>query len=302
MPQENFAAQSYINPVHPSSFPDPYVLKFCGEYFAYCTGFAADGRAFGILRSHDLVNWTEVGGAMVALASEPPFYWAPEVTYSNGIFYLYYSAGNETLMEIRVAISCRPDGGFVDCGRRLTTEEFAIDAHVFTDTDGTRYMFYATDFLQHTHIGTGTVVDKMVDWFTLGGRPRPVTRARYDWQVYDPTRKEKGGVRWHTVEGPFVIKRKGKYYEMFSGGNWQNISYGVSFAVTDDITRDEEWPQFSDGENVLPILRTAPGKVLGPGHNSVIRGPNTSVSITGGLAISGYSPLTGWILRVGGYS
>ncbi len=56
------------------------------------------------------------------------------------------------------------------------------------------------------------------------GNPRPVTRARYDWQIYDPNRKEKGGVRWHTVEGPAVIKRKGLYYEMFSGGNWQNTS------------------------------------------------------------------------------
>lgn len=274
MPEDNFALQTYTNPVYSSSFPDPYVLKFQGEYFAYCTGFAAEGTVFGILRSQDLVTWTEVGGAMLPLESGPPFYWAPEVTYAGGQFYLYYSAGNETLMEIRVAVSDRPDGGFKDSGQRLTSQDFAIDAHVFTDTDGTRYMFYATDFLEHTYMGTGTVVDKMVDWFTLEGRPRPVTRARYDWQVYDPVRKEKGGVRWHTVEGPFVLKRKGLYYEMFSGGNWQNISYGVGFAVTDDIGRNREWKQFADGKKVLPILRTLPGKVIGPGHNSVIRGPN----------------------------
>ena len=182
-------------------------------------------------------------------------------------------------MEIRVAVSDRPEGGFIDSGKRLTFQDFAIDPHVFTDTDGSRYMFYATDFLDHTHIGTGTVVDRMVDWFTLEGKPRPVTRARYDWQVYDPARKEKGGVRWHTVEGPFVLKRKGIYYEMFSGGNWQNISYGVSFAVTDDMDRDEEWEQFSDGEKILPILRTVPGKVIGPGHNSVIRGPKQSRAV-----------------------
>ena len=211
---------------------------------------------------------------MQRLETDAPFYWAPEVTYANGKFYLYYSVGNETLMEIRVAVSDRPDGGFVDSGHRLTTEDFAIDAHVFTDTSGERYLFYATDFLEHTHIGTGTVVDKMIDFFTLAGNPRPVTRARFDWQVYDPQRKEKGGVRWHTVEGAFVLKRKGVYYEMFSGGNWQNVSYGVSFAVTDNIEKPEEWMQFSDGEKVLPILRTLPGLVVGPGHNSVIRGAN----------------------------
>ncbi|HVE60158.1 MAG TPA: glycoside hydrolase family 43 protein [Pyrinomonadaceae bacterium] len=270
----NFTTETYLNPVYPHSFPDPFVLKFRGEYFAYCTDFWRDGRVFGVLRSRDLVNWTEVGGALQKLETDAPFYWAPEVTYANGKFYLYYSVGNEALMELRVAVSDRPEGGFVDSGKKLSTEDFAIDAHVFTDTDGQKYLFYATDFLRHSHIGTGTVVDKMTDFYTLEGNPRPVTRARFDWQVYDPNRKEKGGVRWHTVEGAFVLKRKGIYYEMFSGGNWQNITYGVSFAVTDDIERDEEWAQFSDGEKVLPILRTIPDLVVGPGHNSVIRGIN----------------------------
>jgi GH43 family beta-xylosidase len=265
---------TYLNPVYPLSFPDPFVLKFRGEYFAYCTGNAPDGNVFGILRSHDLVSWSEVGSAMQPLDTQPPYYWAPEVNYDNGKFYLYYSAGNEILMEIRVAIADRPEGPFVDAGVRLTNEEFAIDAHVFVDDDGTRYLFYATDFLEYAQIGTGTVVDRMIDWKTLDGHPRPVTRAKYDWQVYDPARKEKGGVRWYTVEGPTVLRRKGKYFEMFSGGNWQNKSYGVSFAVTDDLGKDEEWTQFSDGEKILPILRTIPEKVIGPGHNSAVRGPN----------------------------
>lgn len=267
-------ADVFLNPVYPRSFPDPFVLKFRGEYFAYCTGFSSDGTVFGVLRSCDLVTWDEVGGAMKPLDSSPPYYWAPEVFYENGRFYLYYSVGNETFMEIRVAVSDRPDGGFVDSGTRLTNEEFAIDAHVFIDDDGTKYLFYATDFLEHTHIGTGTVVDRMTDWFTLEGKPRPVTRARYDWQVYDPERKEKGGVRWHTIEGPAVLKRKAVYYEMFSGGNWQNTTYGVSFAVAGSIREATEWKQFCDGENILPILRTIPDLVIGPGHNCVVRGPN----------------------------
>jgi len=271
---KSLTTETYLNPVYPRSFPDPFVLKFRGEYFAYCTDFWRDGRVFGVLRSRDLVNWTEIGGALQRLDNDSPFYWAPEVTYANGKFYLYYSVGNETLMELRVAVSDRPDGGFIDSGTRLSTEDFAIDAHVFIDDDGQKYLFYATDFLTHSHIGTGTVVDKMESFFTLEGEPRPVTRAKYDWQVYDPHRVEKGGVRWHTVEGPFILKRKGIYYEMFSGGNWQNITYGVSFAVTNDIERDTEWTQFSDGEKVLPILRTVPDLVVGPGHNSVIRGPN----------------------------
>lgn len=267
------SGRSYLNPVYPRSFPDPFVLKFRGEYWGYCTGLWSDGRAFGILHSRDLVEWEERAGAMEPLPGGHTCYWAPEVTYDNGRFYLYYSVGNEERMEIRLAVADDPAGPFVDSGRRLTREPFAIDAHVFLDRDGTRWLFYATDFLSHSHIGTGTVRDRMLDPFTLAGEPRPVTLPRYDWHVYHPNRPEKGGVRWHTVEGPFVLERQGIYYQMFSGGNWQNPTYGVSYATTRDIASPEEWEQAADGVSALPILRTT-GEVVGPGHNSVVRGPD----------------------------
>jgi arabinan endo-1,5-alpha-L-arabinosidase len=262
------SAGTYVNPVWPHSFPDPFVLKFRGEYWGYCTGVQPDGRCFGILRSRDLIHWEPVpAGALEPLAGGHTCYWAPEVTYADGIFYLYYSVGNEERMEIRVAVSDHPAGPFVDSGRRLTSETFAIDAHVFVDDDGSRHLFYATDFLDRSHIGTGTVRDRMLDPFTLAGQPAPVTLPRYDWHVYHPNRPEKGYVRWHTIEGPSVLKHNGLYYQMFSGGNWQNPTYGVSYAVTDSLDRPEEWEQRSE-----PILRTIPGKVLGPGHNSVVLG------------------------------
>ncbi|MEN9937588.1 MAG: hypothetical protein RLZZ387_4167 [Chloroflexota bacterium] len=266
---------SYTNPVYPNNFPDPFVLKWCGEYWAYCTGHWRDGRCFGVLRSRDLVRWEEMGGALDPLPGDIPHYWAPEVSYYRGRFYMYYSAGIELEdMAVRVAVADHPAGPFVDQGVRLTAEPFAIDAHVFQDHDGARYLFYATDYLEHSHVGTGTAMVRLDDPLTPAGPSRPVTRARYDWQVYDPNRAEKGGVRWHTVEGPFVLWRKGRYYQMFSGGNWTNPTYGVSFATSDRIDRPDEWEQASDGERVLPILRTIPGKVVGPGHNSAVRGPD----------------------------
>ena len=44
------------------------------------------------------------------------------MTYHGGKFYLYYSVGNETLMEIRLAVSDSPERGFIDSGVRLTRE------------------------------------------------------------------------------------------------------------------------------------------------------------------------------------
>jgi len=264
---------TYTNPVYPHPFPDPFVLKHRGEYWGYCTGVQPDGRAFGVIHSQDLVNWRPLAGAMEPLPGDHPCYWAPEVSYFGGRFYLYYSVGDEERMEIRAAVADHPAGPFVDAGRRLTSEPFAIDAHVFVDADGSRWLFYATDFLDHSHAGTGTVRDRLLDPFTLEGSPRPVARPRHDWHVYHPHRPEKGGVRWHTVEGPFVLRRKGVLYEMFSGGNWQNPTYGVSYATARNLQDPTEWNQAADGERVLPILRSG-GEVVGPGHNSVVRGPD----------------------------
>jgi len=264
---------SYLNPVYPRSFPDPFVLKHQGEYWGYCTGLWHDGRAFGVMRSVDLVHWEPLAGAMEPLPGGHTCYWAPEVAYEAGRFHLYYSVGNEERMEIRVAVAEHPAGPFLDAGRRLTSEPFAIDAHVFVDRHGERWLFYATDFLERSHVGTGTVRDRMLDPFTLAGDPRPVTLPRHDWHVYHPNRPEKGYVRWHTVEGSFVLDRKGIYYQMFSGGNWQNPTYGVSYATSRGLGGAEEWEQAADGIQVLPVLRSG-GEVVGPGHNSVVRGPD----------------------------
>jgi GH43 family beta-xylosidase len=263
---------SYRNPVYPRSFPDPFVLKFRGEYWGYCTGVWHDDRVFGVIHSRDLVHWEDRAGALEPLPGNHPCYWAPEVAYLDGRFHLYYSVGNEERMEIRVAVADHPGGPFVDSGRRLTREPFAIDAHVFEE-DGRRWLFYATDFLTGSHVGTGTVRDRLLDPFTLAGDPRPVTLPRYDWHVYHPNRPEKGGVRWHTVEGPFVLEHRGLLYEMFSGGNWQNPTYGVSYATARSVEKPGEWEQTADGAQVLPILRSG-DEVVGPGHNSVVRGPD----------------------------
>ncbi|HUF38115.1 MAG TPA: glycoside hydrolase family 43 protein [Anaerolineales bacterium] len=272
----------YHNPVYPQPCPDPFVLKFCGEYWCYSTGLQPDGRFFAILHSTNLVDWRPTGSALDRL---PPgtlpypddHYWAPEVVYENGRFLMYYSVGDETCMQIRIAVAGHPAGPFVDSGRRLTREDFAIDPHVFTDDDGARYLFYATDFWEHPRIGTGTVVDRLHDPFTPAGAPQPVTRARFDWQVYDPQRIAKGGVRWHTLEGPFVLRKKGRYFQMFSAGNWQDGSYGVAYGVSDRLDGPGEWEQPCDGEAIPPVLRSRPEQgVIGPGHNSVVRGPDNS--------------------------
>lgn len=268
-------AATYTNPVYEGYFADPFVLRVGDGYYAYGTDLTGEGdRSIPIIHSRDLVRWSPHGCALVRLALPTARdYWAPEVAEGpDGRFYLYYSAGIEDRHhQLRVASADRPEGPFTDHGRILTGDDpFTIDAHPFRDVDGQWYLYYARDFLDGERVGTALAVDRLLDMETLEGSPRTVLRATADWQIFKRGREMYGGVHdWHTLEGPFVVRREGRYYCLYSGGSWQTETYGVSFAVADSPVGPFTEPQ---GDGPL-VLRTVPGRVLGPGHCSVLTGP-----------------------------
>jgi arabinan endo-1,5-alpha-L-arabinosidase len=249
------------------------VLRTDRGYVAYGTGGAPGGRVFEVLRSDDLVRWRSLGGALEPLAEAwATDYWAPEVAEAGGRWFMYYSAGEgERRHLLRVAVAEAPEGPFRDQGTVLTPDErFAIDAHPFRDDDGCWYLYYARDVLEGERVGTTIAVDRMVDMTRLEGRPRTLLHATGDWQVYRRGREMYGKVYdWHTLEGPFVRKRDGRYWLFYSGGAWQEPSYGVSCAVADHPLGPFEEPRPGP-----TILQTVPGRVLGPGHNSIVTGPD----------------------------
>jgi len=243
-----------------------------GDYAAYGTGRALGGRQFEVLRSDDLVTWRSAGGALEPLA-EPwaTDYWAPEVALCDGRFFMYYSAGaGDKGHLIRVAVADAPEGPFADQGLVLTPgERFAIDAHPFRDDDGQWYLYYAHDVLEGERVGTTVAVDRMLDMTRLEGRPRTLLRPSADWQIFLRQREMYGSVwDWHTLEGPFVRKRGGRYFLFYSGGAWEEPSYGVSYAVA-----DHPLGPFEEPASGPVVLQTVPGRVLGPGHNTIVEGP-----------------------------
>lgn len=288
---------TYTNPVYPAYFADPFVWRYKGEYYAVGTGPAeAHGeiedaedassgmlgrfRIFPLLHSEDLVNWQHTLGALVPPDPElGDTFWAPEVAYNDGTFYLYYSVGNEDKNhQLRVATSNHPLGPYDDAGKTLVNPRvfpFTIDAHPFQDDDGQWYLFYARDFLDfdgETRAGTAVVVDRMTDMTTLEGDPRTVARARNDWQRFMADRTMYGDVwDWHTLEGPSVVKHEGCYYCFYSGGRWDSQNYGVDYCVADHPLGPWEDGSTNSGPRVL---KTVPDQVLGPGHNSIVQGPD----------------------------
>ena len=262
----------YENPVWGGYLADPQVLKTGGEYYAYGTGPAHKGRQFPVLHSKDFAHWEFLGNALETLVDpKVKAYWAPEVAEKDGRFYLYY-AGE---YRMRVAVADRPAGPFQDSGRILFPDEpFSIDGHPYRDPgSGKWYLFFAKDFLDQ-RVGTALAVAELSDdMISVTGSVRTVLRAVGDWQIYERHRTMYGRVfdAWHTVEAPFVVLRGGRYYCFYSGGNWQTPGYGVGFAVADRATGPYQDEADLEG---AAVLKSIPGKLIGPGHNSVVLGPD----------------------------
>ncbi len=298
-PEPTLKTRTYTNPVYRGYFADPFVWEYQGVYYAIGTGAAeAEGqveeiadaahtnstdelRVFPLLRSEDFLNWQSAGNALLrpdsALGDN---FWAPEVAYCEGTFYLYYSVGHEDKNhQLRVATSNEPLGPYQDVGEPLVDPKscpFVIDPHPFRDDDGQWYLFYARDFLDTeggVRAGTALMVDRLESMTKLAGEGKVVLRARCDWQRFLANRPMYGGIYdWHTLEGPCVRKHAGRYYCFYSGGRWETENYGVDYGVSDKVLGS-----YSDAGNEAGprVLRSLPGRVLGPGHNSIVLGPDS---------------------------
>jgi arabinan endo-1,5-alpha-L-arabinosidase len=284
-------AQQFKNPLITTYFADPFVFYGNGRFWAVATerdtSYWNDkpARVIPIRYSADLHHWEDAGHALtVPEELRGTHLWAPEVTVADGKYYLYYAASDPaadpnhiTGFCMRVAVADAPGGPYTDTGTPLTSmtkDPFAIDGHAFQDDDGTWYFFYAADFRErndnNAHLGTALVVDRMANLTTLSGNPKTVARARYPWQMYEANRAMPHyniQSDWYTLEGPVVRKRGGKYYCFYSGGNYQNETYGVDYVVADSIAGPWDCSGGKDGPRVL---RTIPNKIAGPGHCSII--------------------------------
>jgi len=276
---------THINPVYEGYFADPFAWRYGERYFAIGTGaqeafHQPQDKIFPILTSTDFLSWEFAGNALCRPDPElGTTFWAPAVAFSAGTFYLYYSVGQgDQAHHLRVAAASAPEGPYIDLGKPLlerSAAPFAIDPHPFQDIDGHWYMFYACDFLDSTggaRPGTALMVAAMNNMTELASSGRVVLRARSDWQRFQASRSMYGSVwDWHTLEGPCVVRHESLYYCFYSGGRWENESYGVDYGVGLTVLGP-----YSDGGNEggARVLRTRPGRRLGPGHNSHVVGPD----------------------------
>jgi hypothetical protein len=272
------AGATFHNPIAGVALGDPFVLRWRGRFYLYGTNDGpplADGRAIPVYRSDDLLHWEALGGALEP--SEPESdHWAPEVLAFGGRFWMVVSFGDVERRghALWVAVADRPEGPF-RLRKRISAEDerFSIDGSWLLDDDGRLYLFRCLDFVGEADppSGTGIVVQPMRDPLTPSGPPATVLRAHSPWQVFErnrvmPLYDGRTFAEWTTIEGPAPVRRGGRYYCGYSGGNYGR-AYGTGEAVGDGPLGPYRDLRGAEG----PIFGTTPGLVEGPGHFSVVR-------------------------------
>lgn len=300
---------TFSNPLK-VTFGDPYVLHSNGMYYMYGTGSVAR-PGFAAYSSKDLVHWQPEGQVYLSdnkngwgdtTAKWGGAYWAPEVYEVKGKYYLFYSAQwknnpakEEENFRIGVAVADKPTGPFIDLFSHPVFDPGypTIDANLFFDTSGKRYLYYSRVAYKHP------VKSEIADWakkkgwykeieesWVYGveikpdfsgviGKPKlilrpPVSRKdkQSEWESRSVMAQEVNR-RW--TEGSTTFKKDGLYYIMYSANHFGGEYYAIGYA-----TATSPLGPFKKAANnpVLQKNTDRGGLVSGTGHNSITYSPD----------------------------
>lgn len=246
------------NPLFPGWFADPEAVIFGNTYWIYPTYSAPyDKQVFmDAFSSKDLVNWTKhpriIDTASIKWAKRAM--WAPSIIKKDKQYFLFFGANDiqsdQEKGGIGVAVSKSPAGPFKDYLGHPLIDRFhngaqPIDQFVFQDGSQT-YLFYGG----WRHCNIAQLNDQLNGFipFANGVTFKEITPEGY-------------------VEGPFMFKRNGKYYFMWSEGGWTGPNYSVAYAIADHPT--------GPFKRIGKILQQDPAIATGAGHHSVISIPGS---------------------------
>lgn len=257
----------------PHANPDPFVLRWKNEYFCYSSG----EQGVYVLHSKDLMEFKEMGFAYEN--QEEHSFWAPDVFYWKGMFYLYYSSlpigeTDDHLHFLRVAASKHPLGPFQPLA--VLTDYFAIDPHVFSRNDHI-YMLYAANIYENQEngrIGTVLWMDELSEPDKLSGKGHTVLIPTLDQEIFARNRFG-DGKDWHTLEGPCYLSDGEESWILYSGNAYTSPDYFIGYAVgqnESDMCRTKF--RKKPGGTIYQPLVSAKNHIEGTGHNSVTQAPD----------------------------
>ncbi|MFN8305326.1 MAG: glycoside hydrolase family 43 protein [Ferruginibacter sp.] len=247
------------NPLFPGWYADPEVAVFGKKFWIYPTYSAPYSKQvfFDAFSSPDLLHWTKheriLDTSSIRWAKRA--LWAPSVIEHQGKYYFFFGANdiqnNQQYGGIGVAVADNPAGPFRDhIGKPLVPAFYngaqPIDQFAFKDKDGKYYLLYGG----WGHCNIARLNDAFTGFIPLNDSVtfREITPAGY-------------------VEGPFMFRRKNKYYFMWSEGGWTGPDYSVAYAIGDS--------PFGPFNRIGKILQQDPAIATGAGHHSVMNIPGT---------------------------
>jgi beta-xylosidase len=262
-------------------FPDPFVARFGGAYFAFATGVA--GLNVQSRRSADLRRWTAPAEALPAanfpewIDRSHPQVWAPEAMRVGARYVLYFNARHRTFTRtetppegprvlqrhcLGAAVADRPEGPYRGIDTPLVCAEFAsgaIDAHAFQDgPGGPLYLYYKED---SNCCGPGSAI--WVQGLSPDGLAALGPPTRLVASNDSPGREDDW--EWRVVEAPTMVRRGASYYLFFTGNHFGNRNYAVGYLRC----ASPRGPCTDPGMN--PILWShAETPLIGPGHETVL--------------------------------
>ena len=185
--------EMYKNPIRTGFFPDPSILAHGDDFYMVNSSFIYF-PCIPISHSTDLVHWEIIGWAITnpdwALLDELEGgrgYWAPDISYDNGRFYItatYRLNDTGTVYRRQMVVSSdRPEGPY---SKPVFIDEDGIDPSLFHE-DGKHYML----------LNRGARLFRLSDDCT-----KQVSEAKL---LYYGSQK-------HAPEGSHLLKKDGWYY------------------------------------------------------------------------------------------
>jgi beta-xylosidase len=249
-------AELISNPIMEGYFADPSVLCFEGKYYIYATIDPWGGEELAVFETTDFkkferkhINWP-TKKACTSPTSWDAMVWAPSVVKApNGKLFMYVSVGS----EVWVGTADNPLGPWKnakqDNSPLIATTLFPgyhmIDAECFIDDDGQAYLYWGSGLNWINGKCFAVKLNREMNGFKES--PVEVTPPNY-------------------FEAPFMIKRNGNYYLMYSNGKAIDATYNIRYS----ISKNPLGP-FQEGKN-SPIVKTSPdSSTYGPGHHCIFQ-------------------------------
>lgn len=264
----------YMNQLQDVPLPDPFVYAEDGLYYIVGTNdrdvntvdcyVTADFSTYEVHR--DIYDPARYDG----WESEEAAIYAPEIYCFDGVYYMYYSANDKTgVRRCSVVVADHPlgpyeplvtdavDGLHNPLFKHEDHPERALDATVFTDDDGRRYMYFTVTASTQHIVGVELITPYEADWSTYtelvipGRLDSEGQEILIEWETYRNSKVK-------IAEAPFMIKSGGKYYLTYSVNGCWNKYYNVCYAVSDSPLGNFVKP-YQEGKLWTNLLMGYPG-------------------------------------------